>query len=276
MDRKVVPITGARPFSNRREPQLETLPVQPVRFPQATKPPAIGSVIGHAPLTPGQLIREGTASQQVGRKLLRFGVWEPITVDRPTILFPLMTNLQTEGPVIRYNYGGIPDVEADSQVSERCGSCYLSNPGEWWILNKVAPGQSGFTFEALTIDASMPEVAARFMRQAGVNRVDQDNFVIDDATVAVLVASPNRFRRAITLQNVADINGSDANLRVCVIGLDTYLIVGGVWTGQGLLLEPGGAMTLEERALSNDGIYVCLEAAGSTALEVVDYFDDVP
>jgi hypothetical protein len=273
---KVNPVGARAPFPKGEEPAIQVLPTKPVVYPEATKAAVFGGMIGRSPLTPAPILRESAASDAVGRKRFAFGVWTEVTVDRPTVLWALLNNQETEGPVLLYNYGKIPENDESAQLAERCGICYLSQPGTWWVLNKTAAGQPGFTFEALIIDATAPETAARFQRQAGVNRVRQLNYVIDDETVAVLVAAPNRYRRAITVQNVPDSTGASADLRVCVIGLDTYLIAAGVWTGQGILLAAGGSLTLEQQALSNDGIYVCLEAAGATACEVVDYFDDEP
>jgi hypothetical protein len=273
------------PFPRGSGPAVESIPVRRHPFPTASKAPAMGGLLGRSPITPEKLIRDEVASEQVGRFVLPFlgtaalTPWVKLNVERPTILMSLGVErrgtLISTGPEILYNYGKIPDPDGVSwssvQVSERTGICFLAQAGTWWLRNNEDP-ENGASLDCLLIDASNPEVAAKYLRQPGVNWEFQFNTRINDDTIEYVIPTGGRYTRAVTIQNVPDVDGISATLRIGVNTPPGYLN-NGVFQGRGLRLLVNGSMTFSHDDLCRGSIIVSLEAAGASALETVQYRD---
>lgn len=279
-----VQIVGARsPEPAGKGPRIESLIVPRVKFPIATRPPAIGGVIGRSPITPDQLVSSGAASEQVGRFVLpKVGTlfapdtaWKKLNIDRPMIVMSLNVNdsgiLSPIGPVIRYNYGKIPQQLSESQVSERTGICFLSNPGTWFLKAIQADVEDdNDNLDCLLIDASNPEVASRFLRQPGVNVINEFNVPVTSAAVPVSIPTGGRFTREVTIQNVPPAGGAGQELRYALSDSPQPYLAGG---GVGFRLLVNGSATFSGNGLTRGVILVMLEAAGATNVEVAQFRD---
>lgn len=266
------PIGVVDPWSaDHGQARIRTIPVKPFVFPQTNKPSVLGGVLGTAPFTPREILRKTAASEQVGTIDLPTNAWILIDIERPTILESTIPDNNADGPIIAYNYGEIPPVGSlRFQISERTGICFLSNPGKWFVNNISAIA----SIRCKLMDASNPEVAARFLRQPGVNVVTEGNAALTDATTNTLIRAASRFRRAITLQNVpSDASGTSTAIRFSIDQPTTYLVIAGVWTGKGHRLTTNGAVTLTGDALGRGDIFAVLESAGAASVEFTEYRD---
>jgi len=286
-DRKVVRAVGAsNPFpSSRSLPSLESIPVRRAPFPTEGKPANIGGLLGRAPFTPGPLIRDAIASEAVGRFVLPVAAsllapdvaWKKLRVERPTIVMSLTVDSPGEtlngnfGPRIYYNYGKIPDTLVQAQRSTAMGTCFLSNPGDWWLRVEPPDLEDDFPdVDCLLVDASHPEVARWYLDQPGCNLCNETNVDLD-AVSATLIPF-GRYARAVTVQNVPPAAGGAGDVVRYVVGQNAISLNTGAWTGVGFRLLVNGSVTFSGKALNGFGIYACTEAAAG-AVEVVRYLD---
>jgi len=279
---KVEPISASKPFSRGSGPQIETIPVQPVVYPKQGKPSVLSGVPGRAPFTPDPLVRDSIASEAVGRFVLPHGgllngtAWKKLNVERPTIVMALTVDtpgiLDATGPRILYNYGKIPDTDQQAQTSQCVGTCFLSNPGVWYL--KAVPNdlESSYDIDCILIDASHPEVARRMLDQPGCDFVIEENLSGLTSAVATLV-SFGRYARAVTVQNVPPIGAAGEVVRYVIGQPDTELVTAGAWTGAGFRLLVNGSVTFSGKHLNTFGIYACSESATAANLEVARFMD---
>ncbi len=283
------PIGALPPFSRGSLPQLETVPVKLERFPLQGRQPQVGSSVGRAPFTPKPLLDDSIASQPVGRFVLpppnfvAGSQWKKLQVDRPTIVMALTVDTpgevqaQATGPRILYNYAKVPDVDAQAQRSQACGTCFLSNPGTWWLkTSRDNVEDPQYSIDCLLIDASHPEVARRFLEQPACDVVYEHQYAVPDNTAAVYIPF-DRYARAVTIQNVPPaplgVLAAGEVVRYVIGQAASVLVTGGAWTGNGFRLLVNGSATFSGKALNTFGLYVCSESATPSALEVALYTD---
>ena len=154
--------------------------------------------------------------------------WYPISVDRPTILFPTVV---LDGPVYYHPQKNAQLADTDSFRSNTFGIVYIPKAGTWFL-------KPGFTPSApivfLVIDASDPMIAWRYMQEPGANTPTTTRVAVTDSAGDVVAA--NVFRQWVLIQNNEDATtGQD----ICICLGETAVFPSGA-TGKGQILKKGG------------------------------------
>lgn len=267
-------VGAGTPFS-RTGPQLTTIPIKAPVFPRQGKSSVLGGITGASPTTPGRLDRATIPSLDTGTILLRVNLWNPVDVDRPSILFSTTPDDNGGGPVFFYNYGRprTTPFGTNTQVSERGGVCHLSTAGRWWVYN--FGGADPVDRLCVVIDAENEQILEKFTNRPGVNYVRESSVNLTDATIEyeIAVGGPSNWRSAMIFQNVPNAAGTSAPIRFAISQASGYLVTAGVWNGVGFRLQANGSMILSERSLARGKIFACLEAAGDATIEWAEFRD---
>ena len=182
---------------------------------------------------PPQLEGRYPAANRLNQFQLPHGRWMPITVDRPTILWPIRATIAAAAPSpiasgafypIYYRplafLGTVPaqmrsadtDPVNASQVSVGAGVVYLPQPGLWYLFTGAPTAFTNTTdvTDLIMIDASDTGVAARYMAEPGCHRIPVNTTVTATAPDSVVLLA-NRNRTGLLIVNPT-VGGNTARL----------------------------------------------------------------
>jgi len=250
-------------------PPVRTPPVRPYPPPGASTPP---NLVGpSSELTPPIIKELSAKSFKTGRWYLRAGEYKSIEVDRPTLLWLVASNggvwPTTNEPLIFYNWGSKPETNTQVQFADKGGLVFLSAPGTWWITTITTDA------DLLIIDAWNPAEASKYFNLPGSGIVSESNVAVTSTAAATQLLPANRYRKAVTLQNVKPLATAGQVVRVSINQATSYLATAGAWTGAGISLAVGASITFSGDGLGFGDINAVLESAGSTNVEVLEFRD---
>jgi len=220
------------------------------------------------PITPELLVARQSGAVDLNPTYLQAQTWLAIRVDRPVLLIPrdtiqyvvqATTTTQNGDGLIYYAPSRQPTNlgtagNGDVQKSTRYGVCYLSNPGVWYVYyNRAAQ-----TLGMLVIDASDPNVAARYLSEAGIHGVRFQTFPALAASTNIVAA--NRDRIAMTVQSTGS-----APVRISFVAPATTT------SGFRLVSSVGAAITFSGDTNYRGQLWGIEESAGGQIL-VCEYF----
>lgn len=215
--------------------------------------------------------------------------WWPVEVDRPTIFWPLENinggqsvdsntgdppTISYVGALIQYWPSKIPPTSVgflDAYVSNRHGICFLSGPGTWWLQHTNIQRLASTTITGLLLDCADPATAARLMNEPGCNAAgvptttDGSYYRAVTAAVTQQLCPANRNRTSLLIQNTGRLNGGT------VSGSSIRLSFGiAANPNSGILLGPGGSLTLQGDTLWKGRVFVILDAnSGALAVDAI-------
>lgn len=208
--------------------------------------------------------------------------WHAIEVDRPTILWPIDNlnamgvSVNSDGTTPNNAYSGAltlywpskrpPPATGfpDAFVSDRHGICYLSGPGTWWLMHTNMQVSTSSRITYLIVDAADTGTVARLLQEPGCNNATIPSVTAGVYFLSVGVASAtlvpnNRNRTALVIQNTGVLAGVPA-ARSIRLGFGTSANASG-----GVILGPGGSMTLTGEMLWRGRVFSILDAASTAS-----------
>lgn len=235
------------------QPGLTTLPsfgTSGLPAPHLT--PAFEQSLRHPGLTDPALQSRFGETYRANRFTLRVATVELLTVDRPTIIYPIGVPTAILYYQARtrpaWSSAAVPGASAwDAPLkSKGAGICYLATKGEWFVYYNGAAA-----LECALIPAEDPGVAAKYLAETGSHTASTPALGHFDELTASPVIAANRDRTALLIQNTSGSGGATIQ-----VGLGALPTAGIAPAGTGIRLGNNASLLLSGDSLFKGAVYI--------------------